>query len=559
MRWARMQRRKDGGGDGPADERTYVKDGNGLRRERLRGPLVIEAVAWCVIAASAAAVFFGNLRFGTSALAVVASDDFFYYAQVARNLALHGASTFDGIHRTNGYHPLWLLVLALATKLFGVGGWLHATTVVPFAAAFETVQFLLTIAIAYFAYRVLRLGCGIVVSCCIQMLLALFALVLVRSGMESGLALAALFGLLWFRLRPGFRWTGRSSFYYGSIAGAMVLARLDSMLLVALLLAFDVWRSASLWGVRVRRGGWFCAGLLPVAAYLLLNGWYFHALLPVSGTAKQLRPLSLPSLSALRSLLPYLGVPTFYTFGPCVLLALLAMALLWTGRRTMPRGSEGVAWAFLLFPFLHILTIVTLSDWHIWQWYLYAWPVAGAVASAIVFAERRTGAEAVVSVGIGACYAASALHLIFFVAILLRYYGPSSNPMYLTALDVRQFAGGHPGIYAMGDRAGAVGYLADVPVVQLEGMMMDRPFLDNIRAQRDLLRVLRQYGVRYYIYTSMQAGPDGDGCYAAKEPVQAGPDSPAMRARICMAPVAVYRHGEYENDVFDLQGGGERQ
>ena len=38
-------------------------------------------------------------------------DDFFYYAGVANHLAHGAGSTFDGIHRTNGYHPLWLLVL----------------------------------------------------------------------------------------------------------------------------------------------------------------------------------------------------------------------------------------------------------------------------------------------------------------------------------------------------------------------------------------------------------------------------------------------------------------
>src|SRR5262245_46485940 len=38
-------------------------------------------------------------------------DDAFYYLQVARNLADGRGFTFDGIHRTNGFHPLWLLVV----------------------------------------------------------------------------------------------------------------------------------------------------------------------------------------------------------------------------------------------------------------------------------------------------------------------------------------------------------------------------------------------------------------------------------------------------------------
>ena len=38
-------------------------------------------------------------------------DDAFYYLKIADNLYTKGMSSFDGIHSTNGYHPLWLVVL----------------------------------------------------------------------------------------------------------------------------------------------------------------------------------------------------------------------------------------------------------------------------------------------------------------------------------------------------------------------------------------------------------------------------------------------------------------
>ncbi|MEX2144183.1 MAG: hypothetical protein WD740_06275 [Anaerolineales bacterium] len=39
------------------------------------------------------------------------SDDGFYYFQVARNLAGGLGFTFDGLNPTNGFHPLWLLII----------------------------------------------------------------------------------------------------------------------------------------------------------------------------------------------------------------------------------------------------------------------------------------------------------------------------------------------------------------------------------------------------------------------------------------------------------------
>src|ERR1035437_4085432 len=49
---------------------------------------------------------------GSLAYAVFPQDDFYYYYLTAKNVALHGFSSFDGIVPTNGYHPLWLWVLS---------------------------------------------------------------------------------------------------------------------------------------------------------------------------------------------------------------------------------------------------------------------------------------------------------------------------------------------------------------------------------------------------------------------------------------------------------------
>ncbi len=48
----------------------------------------------------------------------VVPDDAFYYLKIARNLATHGLSSFDGINATNGYHPGWMLLMTVCAKLF---------------------------------------------------------------------------------------------------------------------------------------------------------------------------------------------------------------------------------------------------------------------------------------------------------------------------------------------------------------------------------------------------------------------------------------------------------
>jgi hypothetical protein len=121
--------------------------------------------------------------------------------------------------------------------------------------------------------------------------------------------------------------------------------------------------------------------------------------------------------------------------------------------------------------------------------------------------------------------------------------------IYAAAVSIKQFSLTHPGIYAMGDRSGRVGYLLDEPMIQLEGLVMDRTFLGYIQRQTPLRTVLDAYNVRYYIG---KANTYYGGCYQADEPSQAGPHSPHMRAEFCEKPVAVVIIGDVINPIFDL-------
>src|SRR5262245_19371900 len=58
--------------------------------------------------------------------AYLIADDAFYYFTIARNLALGHGPTFDGLAPTNGFHPLYLLLLVPIWSLWlalHVGPW----------------------------------------------------------------------------------------------------------------------------------------------------------------------------------------------------------------------------------------------------------------------------------------------------------------------------------------------------------------------------------------------------------------------------------------------------
>ena len=81
-----------------------------------------------------------RLRAGPGEIAFF-DDDFFYYLKIAMNLAAGRGSTFDGFHLTNGYHPLWLLILSGLAKLLPVSGVLFAVVCLVVVSTMYTYAF----------------------------------------------------------------------------------------------------------------------------------------------------------------------------------------------------------------------------------------------------------------------------------------------------------------------------------------------------------------------------------------------------------------------------------
>src|ERR1700679_99291 len=81
-----------------------------------RFQLAAHALTICVIVFAASFAIAPFFIKGTSWIAFQ-EDDFYYYLKTAINF-VHGAgSTFNGIVPTNGYHPLWFLLIVAACRI----------------------------------------------------------------------------------------------------------------------------------------------------------------------------------------------------------------------------------------------------------------------------------------------------------------------------------------------------------------------------------------------------------------------------------------------------------
>lgn len=220
-------------------------------------------------------------------------DDSYYYFQIARNLAAGQFSTFDGgITQTNGYHPLWLLLITPfywvmdgETALFGI-------------KAFEIILIAGAALLIVAAARLTG-----------QPWLLLFALLpllyqnrTLFSGMETAPALFML-GLLFPALALYARNPARWQWLLAAVAFLLPWARLEyiaiSLTATAAMGAMALWRSEpagdaaaggglAAWRSRIAPAMFipFLGAVAGILVYFAYNGLVFDGLVPVSGAVK---------------------------------------------------------------------------------------------------------------------------------------------------------------------------------------------------------------------------------------------------------------------------------
>jgi len=459
-------------------------------------------------------------------------DDFFYYLKIAGNIAHGQGSTFNGLVQTNGYHPLWLLVLTGLSEISTNGHFILLSVVGLVLVSALTTFFLSTIVLE-------GAGANVWVGGILSAYVAMYALHVFYSGMEIILAVPLML-LLTVVLDRQEYWQGgfwRAS-SLGLIVSLAVLSRLDLSLFIALLAGWTVINPGIRARLRQRTVAGIALGLSPVVLYLLVNHHYFGTLMPISGMAKQLRSSHLPSVAAWRSI--YASHLNDWVALLPIQIALLLLPFAWRHLSAMQRV---IFPSLLLFQPLYVLLLSCLSDWKLWGWYRY--PSRAALCAAFAIFCIWPGTKRLMQRPIIAVLA--------FLAVCAQIkqadWTSTTRTIYAAADDLKTFSATHPGVYAMGDKSGMVAYEVPDPLVQTEGLVMDKGFLERMKRQEPLLEALAAYKVRYYIDT---VPAPASGCLHAVEPLQGGRTSAHMRADLCHAPVATFVHDKETTTVYDL-------
>jgi hypothetical protein len=472
-------------------------------------------------------------------------DDGYYYLGIAANLAESGHSTLDGITSTNGYQPLWLIVLAGFAKI--VGTQTHTFFVASCALLYVIALCGPLVALTWRRgeWRIPALCIGTGVGIVVIQQPGVFL-----EGLEPVLFAPLIVPLVLFIERAD---ENRSLLALSAVLAIAFLIRLDALALFVSTVA--VLPLLALLTKTIRPQQWlantFNLGLrlsifvVPtVLIYAAVNQALFDSPIPVSGVAK------------------LLGGPRFANWGviemfftrwrPLALLILVMLPLEFLTRQAhlSPRPFFYRAFAVVAVAMsIQAFYYAAFSTWNVWPWYAYLVAVAMAlvIARIVYLTALLCTTERLRSVAIGvlvllfawAGHRAAAfayrslpgdLQARLSIGSQLKL-GPikdsstlSFNQVSLLMLN-EFFTEPTRTTVAMGDRAGGLAYWGrgNVAVIQAEGLTLDKAYL-SARAQQQGEHYFEQLPIRDWVvdreFFATITREDGTLEYAIPEPIQ---------------------------------------
>ncbi len=431
-------------------------------------------------------------------------DDTFYYFKTALNVSRGLGSTFDGINPTNGYHPLWLALLAGAFSLF------RDDLVFLTRVAF-TIQIVMVWAGGMWLSRVRAAGGRWVLLPLTLALLNPFTAKIVLCGQETALQflMSSVALVYWWNLRtssarsaPGSSATSAGRWIVlGLLCVVATLSRLDTIFFCAVLLAMPVVlpseteRRLGFAGrlrLSVIGGAAMTAGMLP---YLIFNVVKYKHMMPVSGAIKlRLEASELSPLPARAAV---------------VVLSLVWLIWLWIGARR-PRATGGgagganvsadpaVDLSFLAPPLGACLVGAIynfgirgeMSPSLVRVWYLEPYLLGGVVALGAILQSQllRSVVTRAITRGVVALW-------VVFSAFTWRYrLEPRSYSIYAAAARCSEWFDHNsaPTAVAAAWDAGFAAAMTRKPVMNLDGLISSWEFKENYLDRGDVDQFIDQ-------------------------------------------------------------------
>jgi hypothetical protein len=431
------------------------------------------------------------------------ADDAFYYFKIAQNIVNAHTVTFDGQSVTNGFHPLWLVVI---TPLFLISS--DPVIMLSIVGSFSsTLLFAGYLAGALFIVHRFSFFAS---SIC-AVFAVYFAHVFSRCNLEISLLIPLAVAALLVLSQMDFTFSSRKNLLRASVLGwllaLMQLSRLDAVFLsvtiVALVSLRCLWsgKSRNAWIVVAVAGPSFVTGLV----YLVVNYLWFGHIIPVSAMSKQMSGTGL-NYVFLNQLFLARG---WIVYSATLTLALFHLMVYVVRKQTFSFWTEGALNASIvvsIFMIMYTSYHLLRTSWFLWDWYLYPallgiffvlpfWLDIVRAKLETTWSGRCAFVVRWVPIVAFCLVGAETLRQAAWLFKNVEHSYVYQNYRIAGMLNEILEAGPRLG---MGDRAGSLAYFYRGPVTQLEGLVGDYN-LPRAIAANELGEYITARGVKFVV------------------------------------------------------------
>ncbi len=426
-------------------------------------------------------------------------DDVFYYLNTAWNHVRLGYPTFDGIHPTNGFHPLWYLITLGQAQVAPSREWLlQASIYFSILLGVFSLGFIYSIA-KRLKNDVFGLVAGAIWAAYVM------ATTMVTIGMENALTAFA----FWWCLAALVGWWKASkrgmidALKLGLPVLILLWSRIDTLpfaigLLLAAVLVLPGEERVKSRSILTAAFVFVVIGFIPY--FLVLHSWG-GTYLPISGLIKSSDgpPNSVSDL-LLRLIVLVKSIGFTFTPGRVVTLALFAAGLAGFLRmRRTPEGSilfRSVCLPLLLGVVLHSLYVLMVHKTSP-KWYFAPTNISVffIISLCVAFGFKAETYRKLVLAGCG---------VLTLFAVVMGYkrlnqpFNGFGNYRYQVALWVKENL--PKGATIASWNAGQIGYFSDHPTVNLDGFINSREYKEEVLSgKKPLSTYLKENNIAYVV------------------------------------------------------------
>lgn len=446
------------------------------------------------------------------------TDDFYYYLTTAKNFISLGSTTFDKISLTNGFQPLWFIIITLVYFIFE-NNLIFNITIILLIFAFSFLTFL-NIKKYLQKNKFQNTESNFIAS-----FVGYLSLFFSKNGMEISLAT---FFFSWSLL-----YLNKNILIFCVLSFFTFLSRLEFLIFYFVLLCDEFFLKKKIFKFDYFLKILCLPGLIII--YILINLYFYQVPLPESGIAKSLNK----NFTLNKEIFTFLKSDGYGMKFISLLFYINCIGIFFIFTNKLKKITK----ISLITTIIFFISSSLRSAWPLWTWHFFFLAISTPFLLNDLLGLFKLKKKNISNL-IGIFFVLSYFYLFY------KNFNKDNDHILILAQKIsHHYVNSDDKIFAMGDMAGKLSYLLDGKLIQLEGLVGGKKIRERIKKEENLCNLFRDLNVDVYLTSKIIRK---DQYIYVSEPTQNSNNIKKMRGKFIDDNIRIFSSADLKVYAFDL-------